>query len=294
MKINSVSREVTVLNEKTDTILIFDRKKTDFNYPLHFHPEYELNYISNAAGAERIVGDSIGTIGSRELCLVGPNLYHIWKLGRADPTTDKREITLQFVANVFPDALLAKDVYKRIADLLTRSQNGVLFSSSTADQAEPLLHRISQTKGFEAYVEFLRLMEFLAEQPDQTGLANNGFQAGTTAVTDNRIEKIHDYITNHYKERITLGDAADILSMSPVSVTRLIKQRTGKSFVDFLNEIRIGYATRMMVDSDMSISEICFASGFNNISNFNRTFRKKQGLTPTEFRQKYVGKKRIM
>lgn len=295
MRTTTVSREVTVLNEKTDTILIFDRKKTDFSYPLHFHPEYELNFLSGAQKAERIIGDNIGQIGELELCLVGPNLYHIWKLGEADPASEKREITLQFLPNVFPDTLLAKDIYKAIAGLLARSKNGVLFTEQTALQALPMLENISRTAGFEAYMHFLRLMEFLAEEPGQTTLASNGFQNGaTTALKDNRIEKIHDYIIDHYKEKITLGDAANVLSMSPVSVTRLIKQRTGKSFVDFLNEIRIGFATRMIVDSDMSISEICFASGFNNISNFNRTFRRRQGLTPTEFKMKYLGKKKIM
>ena len=157
-----------------------------------------------------------------------------------------------------------------------------------------MLTAVSRARGFDAYMELLKLLQFLATSPDQRVLASNTFQAVNTATTDNRIEKVHDYIVAHYKDKITLGDAANILNMSPVSVTRLIKQRTGKSFIDFLNEIRIGFAARQMVDSDMSISEICFSNGFNNISNFNRTFRKKQGLTPTEFRSKYLGKKKVL
>lgn len=294
MKATTVSCEITALNEKTDAILIFDRQKKDFKYPLHFHPEYELNYLYNAEGAERLMGDSVEHIGPQELCLVGPNLYHAWKVGDCDHDTYKREVTMQFEANLFPEELMAKDIYKRISEMLKKSASGLLFSAETAKAAEPMLTAVSRTRGFESYVEFLKLMEFLAESPGQRVLANNSFQNGTTASTDNRIEKVHDYIVTHYKDKITLGDAAEILNMSPVSVTRLIKQRTGKSFIDFLNEIRIGFAARQMVDSDMSISEICFSNGFNNISNFNRTFRKKQGLTPTEFRQKYLGKKKVL
>ncbi len=293
-KATTVSREITSLNEKSDAILVFDRQKKDFTYPFHFHPEYELNYIYNADGAERLIGDSAEYIGSQELCLVGPNLYHCWKAGKVDPQTYKREITIQFVENIFPPELLQKDIYKRVADMLKRSENGLLFTAETAKRAEPLLTKISQSNGFDAYIEFLRLMQLLSESEGQRVLANSSFQSETTASADNRIEKLHNYIIAHYKDHVTLNDAANLLNLSPVSVTRLVKQRTGKSFIDFLNEIRLGFATRMMVDSDMSISEICFSTGFNNISNFNRTFKKKQGLTPTEFRQKFQGKKKVL
>lgn len=289
-----VSREITALNDTTDAILIFDRQKKDFKYPIHYHPEFELNYLYNAAGAERFMGDNVERIGPQELCLVGPNLYHAWKAGSVAPDANQREVTIQFVANLFPEELCKKDIYKKVAEMLRKSRSGLLFSPETAVAAEPMLTAVSRTRGFECYVEFLKLMQFLAESPGQRVLSNDSFQRDNTASTDNRIERIHSYIVAHYRDRITLGDAANILNMSPVSVTRLIKQRTGKSFIDLLNEIRIGFAARQMVDSDMSISEICFSNGFNNISNFNRTFRKKQGLTPTEFRQKYLGKKKVL
>ena len=137
MKTTTVSREITALNEKTDSILIFDRQKKDFKYPLHFHPEYELNYLYNAEGAERLVGDSVEYIGHQELCLVGPNLYHAWKVGNSAPDTDKREVTLQFLANLFPEELVCKDVYKNIGQMLKRSDNGLLFSAATAEAPSP-------------------------------------------------------------------------------------------------------------------------------------------------------------
>jgi len=294
MKEKYISREVTTLNEKTDSMLVFDRYKDDFNCPLHYHPEYELNFITNCKNAVRIVGDSIESIGDYELCLVGPNLYHDWQKGKCEVIKSSREITTQFVATLFPQDLLDKDIFKPVANLLKRAEQGVLFSSETAQAIEPMLNEMAHTKGFEAYLIFQRLMYELAISPNQRLLSNESFQSDNIVSTDARMERIHSYMMQNYGQKIMLSDVADNINMSPISVTRLIKQRTGKSFIDFLNEIRIGFATRMMVDSDKNISEICFSCGFNNISNFNRIFKKRQGITPTEFRQTFHGVKRVL
>ncbi|MCQ2202996.1 MAG: AraC family transcriptional regulator [Bacteroidales bacterium] len=293
MKDIIISREVTTLNEQTDAMLVFDRYKDDFNYPLHYHPEYELNYICDCKDATRIVGDSIEQIGEFELCLVGPNLYHDWQKGKCEVVKTSREITTQFVPTLFPKELLSKDIIKPIADLLKRAEHGVLFTAETAQRIEPLLSELAQTKGFEAYLIFQRIMYELAVSPDQRTLASESFQKDNTVFFDARMERIHNFIMQNHNQKVMLTDVAQHLNMAPVTVTRLIKQRTGKSFIDFLNDIRLGFATRMMVDSDMNISEICFSCGFNNISNFNRIFKKRQGLTPTEFRQTFHGTKRV-
>ncbi len=289
-----ISREVTTLNEITDAMLVFDRYKDKFDCPLHYHPEYELNFICNCNGATRIVGDNIEAIGDYELCLVGPNLYHDWQKGRCEITASSREITTQFVASLFPAQLLAKDIFKPITDLLKRSEHGVLFSQQTAQRTESMLNELAHTSGFEAYMLFQRILFELATSPDQRILASDSFQESNGVSFDARMERIHNYIMANHTEKVMLADVANHLGMAPITVTRLIKQRTGKSFIDFLNDIRLGFATRMMVDSDMNISEICFSCGFNNISNFNRIFKKRQGLTPTEFRQTFHGTKRVM
>lgn len=294
MKEKYISREVTPLNEKTDSMLVFDRHKEDFNCPLHYHPEYELNFICNCKNAVRIVGDSIESIGDYDLCLVGPNLYHDWQKGKCEVVSSSREITTQFVASLFPRDLLDKDILKPVTDLLKRSEHGVLFTPETAQAIEPMMSEMAHSTGFEAYLIFQRLMYELAISPNQRLLSSESFQTDNSVSTDARMERIHSYMMQNYGQKIMLSDVADSINMSPISVTRLIKQRTGKSFIDFLNEIRLGFATRMMVDSDKNISEICFSCGFNNISNFNRIFKKRQGITPTEFRQTFHGVKRVL
>jgi len=291
MKEIQVSREVTALKEETDSLLTFDRIKKDFIYPLHFHPEFEINFVKNAHKAVRIMGDSIEYIDDYELCLVGPNLYHVWENGKSDPDTDKREITIQFVSNIFPQELLKKDMFKAIAQLFERSERGILFSRETAIRLEPMLGELCQKKGIESFIALLQILYQLAISPDQRVLANSSFQHEHTAYTDIRIEKIHSYLIHNYNKKIRLEDAAKLLNMSPISFTRLIKQRTGKCFIDFLNEIRLGFATRLLIDTNKTISEICFDCGFNNISNFNRIFKKKQGQTPTDFRSTFSGTK---
>ena len=119
------------------------------------------------------------------------------------------------------------------------------------------------------------------------------FQKNNDFFNSDRIEKIYNFIREHYSKRIMLEEAAGLLNMSVPSFSRFIKQRTGKSFVDFLNEIRLGYATRMLIETNKSVSEICYECGFNNISNFNRTFKKKQNSTPSEFRTNFNGIKNV-
>lgn len=294
MKGRQIHREVTVLNERTDSMLVFDRHKDNFDYPLHFHPEFELNYLYDCQNATRIIGDSIEQIGQYELCLVGPNLYHDWQIGKCQIISTSREVTTQFVANIFPTELLAKDMFKPITTLLKNSEHGVLFSAETAREIEPMLKELAESKGFDAYLIFERIMYKLAISPGQRILANESFQTDNKASTDVRMEKIHSFMMQNYHKKIMLQDLADILNMSTVSVTRLIKQMTSKSFIDYLNEIRLGFATRLMIDSNLTISEICYKCGFNNISNFNRIFKRFQGLTPTEFRNTFHGTKRVM
>ncbi len=294
MKENSISREVTSLKDNHDTFLFFDRTKKGFDYPLHFHPEYEINFIRNGKGIKRIVGDSIEPIDEFELCIVGPNLYHVWQNGESNRYTNKREITIQFVPSLFPEEMLERDIFQKISALLYNSCRGVKFSAQIAAEAEPLLDNIGKQKGFEAFLAFMRLLQYMAEAEGQQILSKSSFVFDHTAERDIRIERIHNFLSNNYDKRIRMCDAAEAVSMSCISFARLIKQRTGKNFIDWLNEIRLGFATRMMIDSDRNISEICFACGFNNISNFNRIFKKKQGLTPSEFRKSFQGVKTIV
>ncbi len=285
-------REITPLKE-SDCFLVFDRLKSDFNFPIHFHTEYELNLVINAQGAKRIVGDHIFEIEDLELVLVGPNLYHGWKDYKNGHGDEVHEITVQFPRDLFGKQMLNKNVMKPIKEMLEHSNRGISFSRSTILQVKEKIMSLSQIRGFDSFIGLQTLLYDLAMSRDQKLLTNISFQRGEDFQNSEKIEKLYSYIKENFKHKIKLDDAAQMLNMSTVSFTRFIKQRTGKSFVDFVNEIRLGYATRLLIETSNSVSEICYECGFNNISNFNRIFKKKQEVTPSEFRNNFKGLKNV-
>lgn len=288
---DSIHREITPLKEN-DCFLVFDRHKNDFNFPIHFHPEFELNYIANAKGAKRIVGDHMMEIDDLELVMVGPNLYHGWedhKIGKSII----HEITIQFPRDLFGNGMLDKNLLKPIKELFQHAQRGISFSKQTIKQVEDKIISLSQKRGFDSFIELQSLLYDLAISRDQKLLTNISFQRTSDFHNSDRIEKVYNYVKTNFHKKIKLEEAAELLNMSVVSFTRLIKQRTGKSFIDFVNEMRLGYATRLLIETSKSVGEICFECGFNNISNFNRIFKKKQGVTPSEFRNSFTGSKNV-
>lgn len=289
---NQIHREITPLQED-DCFLVFDRERDLFTFPIHFHPEYEINFIANAKGARRVVGDHIGEISEMELVMVGPNLYHGWENYKNTTEHMHHEITIQFPRDLFQEHLLQKNILKPIRELMHNANRGILFSEQTTEMASERLMEISKKRGFDSYMEFQSLLYDLAISRDQRLLTNISFQKTSDFFNSDRIEKIYNFVRENYNKRIMLEDAANLLNMSIVSFSRLIKQRTGKSFVDFVNEIRLGYATRMLIETNKSVSEICYECGFNNISNFNRTFKRKQNCTPSEFRTNFNGVKNV-
>jgi AraC-like DNA-binding protein len=287
-----IHREITPLQEN-DCFLVFDRKRNVFDFPIHFHPEYEINFISNAKGAKRIAGDHIGEAGEKELVMCGPNLYHGWENHNYDTSKTLHEITIQFPRELFCHALLNRNVLKPIKELFDNSQQGILFSKETIQIIEPQLRRLRKKRGFDSFLEFQSLLYNLAISRNQQFLSNTAFLRQSDFHNSERIEKVYNYIKENYAQKLRVEDAAKLVNMSVVSFSRLIKQRTGRSFVDFVNEIRLGMATRSLIETTKGVTEICYECGFNNVSNFNRIFKKKQNCTPSEFRENFNGTRNV-
>ena len=286
----TIQRAITPLKEN-ECFMIFDRHKPEFNFPLHYHPEYELNYISNAEGARRVVGDHIAEIGHRELVMVGPGVFHGWENAR-NQSNDIHEITVQFPEDLFGE-VLNKNILRPIRELFQNAKRGILFPEETIVQVEKKVHAICRKKGFDSYLELQALLYELAISKNQKFLTSPYFEKTDNHGGNERIERLHHFVKANYNRKIKLAQLAELLNMSVVSVTRLVRLHTGQSFVDYLNEMRLGFATRMLIETQMGVSEICFKCGFNNISNFNRIFKRKQGITPTQFRNSFTGKKNV-
>lgn len=284
-------REITPLAPE-DSFQVFDRVKDDFDFPIHFHPEYELNFISNGKGVRRIVGDSMEEIDDIELVLVGPNIEHGWELYNCT-SKSINEITIQFHNDLFDDKMLARRIFKPIKDMFDRSNYGIVFSKKISLELKERIKAISKIDSIDYLMELISILQDLANSRNQRLLSTYSSQNKVFENSD-KIKKVYEYIQENFNRRITLSEISELINISPVSFNRFIKKRTGKTFVDYTNDTRISYATRWLIETELSISEISFKCGFNNITNFNRVFKKSKNSTPSEYREKFEGIKRVL
>lgn len=274
--------------------MIINRVKSEFSYPVHVHPEYELNFIENGKGARRIVGDSIEEITDLELCLIGnETLEHAWMNYHCD-SNEIHEITIQFHKDLFLGSLLNKKQFNSIAVMLENARKGVSFSREAIEKVKERLDFLNKNhSGFYSVLDLLTILYELSLDRNSRILCSSTFNKQDDSSESRRIQKVINFLNNNYQKEIRLMDVANHVNMSEVSFSRFMKRRTGKNYIEYLNDLRLGIASRHLVDSSKPISEISYDCGFNNLSNFNRIFKKRKGYTPKEFRENY-SKMRIL
>lgn len=296
MKYNPTSiQEVTPLSEK-DCFYIADRHKTQFTYPLHSHSESELNFVANAAGVRRIVGDSTEIIGDYDLVLItGKELEHVWEQYKCT-SKDIREITIQFSPDLFFSNFIDKNQFDSIRSMLDRAQKGLSFPLPAIMKVYPILDKLSsEPNSFYAVINFLTVLYELSLFNDHAKVLSSSSSAKNGDATENdKVLKVQKYINDNYKKEIRLTHLAQLSEMTPVAFSRFFKLRTGRGLSDYIIDIRLGHAARLLIDSSMPISEVCYECGFKNLSNFNRLFKKKKNCAPKEFRGNYKKKKKIV
>ena len=292
---STVLREITPLNDN-DFMYVADRHKKEFDYPIHIHDVLELNFVANAAGARRVVGDSSEVIDNLDLVLItSPDLEHVWEQYECK-SEDIHEVTVQFRLNFDLDTSSFRfSSYKSIYNMLIRAQRGLAFPPEAIMLVYHRLARLSSIEeGFIAVQEFFSILYELSKFDDARELASSSFAKVEVVSESKRILKVKNYIDEHYKDDLSLEQLADLVGMTPTAFSRYFKQRTAKNISEYIVDIRLGHAARLLVDTSDSVSEICWATGFNTLSNFNRLFRKRKGCSPTEFREKYQKTKVIV
>ena len=292
MATSSVLKEITPLSDK-DCLYIVERHKSEFLFPLHSHREYELNFIENGKGVRRVVGDSVEEIGPYELTLVAGNeLEHAWEQGSC-VEGDVREITIQFSPDIFPPDLLNKSQFSSISKMLSKASHGLNFSVRTIMRVYSYLDSLSSvTEPFNQYLNFLKILYELSQDEEARILASSSFARATRDKESRRVMKVKQYVNDHYSEDLRLESLASLAGMTPPAFSRFFKSRTGRTLSDYIIDIRLGNAARLLVDTTQNVSEICYSCGFNNLSNFNRIFKAKRGYTPRDFRALFK-KKRV-
>lgn len=287
MEESRVIHEITPLMGK-DALYIADRRKKEFTYPIHNHEVFELNFVEHAAGVRRIVGDSNEVIGDYDLVLItSPDLEHVWEQNTCT-SDDIREITVQFYLDLSDDGFLSRNPFHSLRKMLKEARKGLSFPMDAIMRVYQQLDTLSSVKdGFYAVMQFLTILYELSRSEGARTLATSSYAKVEVESDSRRVLKVKNYIAKNYMDEIRLNTLADIAGMSPSAFSRFFKLHTGRNLSDYIIEMRLGYASRMLVDTARSIAEISFQSGFNNLSNFNRIFKKKKGCSPSEFRENY-------
>ena len=290
---DKVMTEVTPLSDK-DCFYMMDRDRVKFTYPLHRHDEMELNFVENCDGARRIVGDSIELLGKYDLVLVGSGLEHTWDQYDCQ-SQSIHEITIQFPVDMLGDQFLQKNQLSSLRTMFENAKRGIAFELPAIMELYSKITHITQAQpGFYRILGLLEILYELSLQQNYHLLASKSFTNVKNAPESKRVREVEEYIDKHYREEIRLNTLAKIADMTPAAFSRFFRLRTGKTVSDYTIDTRLGHAARLLVDSPTSIADICYLCGFNNISNFNRIFKRKKGCSPSAFRENYHKRKIII
>lgn len=262
-----------------------------FCNPWHFHPEYELTLILKSAGV-RFVGDNIERFAEGELTLVGPNLPHYW---RNDPSFYQRRAPAGAEAIIlrFSESCLGEDFFTRpemhdIRHLLHKANRGVKIEGAGRDAVTARLKATLHLNGFRRMLEFLALLYEAATNSKHRLLASRGFSLAPDPAESERVNRVFAYLIENFTRPVHLKEVAAVAHMNDTAFCRYFRQHTGKTLIGLINEMRIGYACKLLAERELNISEICYACGFQNLSNFNRLFKTFTRLTPTEYRRRHL------
>ena len=252
----------------------------------HFHKEYELHLIVASSG-KVFVGDYIGNFYPETLFLTGPNLPHNWisQVGE-DEVVPLRDMLVNFTDELLENASTVFTELKALTPMLERAQYGIEFRcAKTIRRTVDLMQAIADATGTTRLGHFLILMQLLADCDDYQLLS--GVTAGYLAdeQTIDRTNRAVDYIFTHYARELTLEEVAAYMGMKPTYFSRVFKQATGRCFIEFVNRLRISKSCELLADGEKAVTDVCFESGFNNISNFNRRFQQLKGMTPSHYRR---------
>jgi AraC-like DNA-binding protein len=264
-----------------------------FDYPLHRHEDFELNFVSGCRGARRVVGDSMEELGDYDLVFVGANLPHCWEQHKCTGR-NIHEVTIQFPATLISEEMMMKNQLGSIREMFERAKTGLSFDLPVIMSIFNKLDEL--TKSQPGFLRLLKLLEilYILSMADSHSLSSSSFADVASHTDSRRVRKVEEEIARNYNKQIYLKDLADMVGMTPTAFSRFFKIRTGRTLSDYIIDIRMGHAARMLVDTTMTMSEICYECGFNNISNFNRIFKKRKGCCPKEFRENYLKTKLII
>lgn len=271
------------------SINLYEQTVSYFATPWHYHPEFEIVLIKESTG-KKYVGSSISEFEPDDLCMIGSLLPHFYKNTQEyyapDSELEASSYVIHFREDCFGEAFWKLPEVTGVQDLLLRSKKGLQFGKAVAQKAKPLIAALFEKEATARIISFLEIIHLLSSTKDYSYLNENSIELRNEADSD-RIKKVYEYVMQNFKEDICLNDAAQLANMSESAFSRYFKKRTRLTFSSFLTGVRIEYACRTLRETEKSIAEIAFESGFNNLSNFNRQFKLLKKMTPFAYKNTY-------
>lgn len=256
----------------------------------HYHPEIELLYIKKSSGTW-LIGDHIGHFENGDIVLIGPDLPHCFrhekKYTGKKSTGSGETICIKFLPEVFGDHFFKMPELKAIKSLLHKSSGGLKLKEHTAIVVGAMVDKIMEVPPGKRVINLLSILDEIATERAYTFLSSKGFIQMPADNHTKRIKFIFEYSFNNYSEKITIAYLASRLNMTKESFCRYFKSKTGKTYIRFLMEVRIGHACRLLVD-EKNVTEISYACGYNHISHFNHQFKTITGKQPLTYKRDYL------
>ena len=271
---------------KTHAFVVQQLNQPIFDPNWHFHPEYQLFMVLKGQGT-RFIGDHVKQFYVGDITFTGPNLPHLWKSDTDDPGKRAEGIVVYFDYDFIGESLLQKEEYIRLRHLFKKSLRGFDVIGKTATIVGKKLKELPNLQGFDAVLGLLQILNLLSKTEDLKVLASSGYTNTLREGDTERMNMVYAHVMKHFTRKIPITEMAGLTNMTTSSFSRYFKTHANKTFSEFVSEIRIGHACKLLIDKKMNASQACYQSGFRTLSNFNRQFKAATNCTPTAYKESY-------
>jgi AraC-like DNA-binding protein len=275
---------------KTRAFVVKHLQEPIFDPDWHFHPEYQLFVVLKGHGT-RFIGDDVRSFKPGDITFTGPNLPHLWRSDHETPseveTSPYEGIVVYFNDNLIGQSLLQTEEAIRIRQLFKRSLRGLDVTGKTRKTVWEMISGLLGLNGFDSVLELLKILNLLSGTNDLESLASPGYTNSLKEGDTERMNKVYAYVMKNFRRKMTVSELAELTHMTPTSFSRYFKVHANKTFSEFVSEIRIGHACKLLIEKKINVSQACYASGFQTLSNFNKQFKTITNRTPMAYKKQY-------
>ncbi|MBC7893213.1 MAG: AraC family transcriptional regulator [Sphingobacteriaceae bacterium] len=276
------------LESPVQSFVVRELSEPHFDPNWHFHPQYQLFTVLEGSGT-RFIGDDIRPFAPGDTVFMAPNLPHLWRSDRAYFEPDSGLVTRGIVV-YFPVDFLGTEFFEKaemtaLRRLFAEAQRGLELPAEAQFDVQHGMKNLLRASGFDAVLRLLHLLHGLAQRSDLRPIASVGYANTHKTSETGRMQRVHEYVMNHFQSELRLDEVASLAGLSPAAFCRYFKARNNKTFSGFVSEIRIGHACKLLRENGLPVSQVAYESGFNTLSNFNRQFKEVTGKTPVQYQR---------